>query len=224
MPKIGPFHFVHGSGNAIKETREVRDFDGVRLSGVGAIFITQTGEESLSIEADDNILPLLTSEVHGGLLELGVHHGGSITPRTPIRYYLTVKDLRSLDVSGSGSVQMSALSTDELRVTVSGTCDFQAPALTARSLRITISGSGDISFAGQAAEQEIRISGTGSYHAADLASDRVRASLSGAGNATINARETLDARISGVGSIRYTGQPTITKSVSGVGSIRPLNG
>ena len=223
MVKIGPFQFVHGSGNAARETRDVRDFDSVSLSGSGSLFIAQTGEESLSIEADDNILPLLTSEVHGHQLKLGVQHGASLHPQTPIRYHLTVKDLRGLTISGAGNAQMSALTTDELSVTISGSGDLEALALTAGSLRISISGSGDISFAGKATVQEIRISGSGSYHATDLASDRARVSVSGAGNATLNVRETLDVHISGVGAIRYAGQPAITKSISGAGAVRPLN-
>jgi hypothetical protein len=148
MPKIGPFHFVRGSGNVVRETREVRDFDSIKLSGSGSIFISQTGEESLAIEAEDNILPLLTSDVHGRQLELGSQPLGAISPQASIRYYLTVKDLRSLEISGAGKVEISTLATDELRVTVSGSGDLHAPALTTSSLRVNISGSGDISFAG----------------------------------------------------------------------------
>ncbi len=223
MVKIGPFQFVHGSGTVARESREVREFDSISLSGSGSLFIAQTGEESLSIEADDNILPLLTSEVHGHQLKLGVQHGVSLHPQAPIRYHLTVKDLRGLTISGAGNAQVSTLTTDELSVTISGTGDLEAPALTAGALSVTISGSGDISLAGKATTQDIRISGSGSYHAADLASDQTRVSVSGAGNATLNVRERLDARISGVGSIRYAGQPTVSKSISGAGSIRPLN-
>ena len=62
MGRLGGFHVNVGSGNVVKETREARDFDSVSLTGIGALIIQQTGEESLTIEADDNILPLLTSE------------------------------------------------------------------------------------------------------------------------------------------------------------------
>src|SRR5579859_3693921 len=108
MAKHGFFHVNVGSGEVVSEKRDVRDFDSVRLSGSGTIFITQTGEESLSIEAEESILPLLTSEVHGHQLELGVRHGVNIAPRASIHYYLTVRDLRGLAITGAGKVQMSS--------------------------------------------------------------------------------------------------------------------
>ena len=244
MAKHGFFHVNVGSGEVVSEKRDVRDFDSVRLSGSGTIFITQTGEESLSIEAEESILPLLTSEVHGHQLELGVRHGVNIAPRASIHYYLTVRDLRGLAITGAGKVQMSSLTTDTLRVTISGAGDLQGPELTADTLDISISGAGKVmvnslttnaldvtipgtgsaTLAGRAARQTVTIPGAGSYHAEELVSDQARVKVSGAGSAIVNVRETLDARISGIGSIRYAGQPTVTKSVSGIGSIRPLNG
>ncbi len=223
MVKLGPFQFITGSGHVVTETRDVRDFDTITVSGSGSIVIAQTGEESLTIEADDNILPLLTSEVHNHNLQLGARRGAHFSIRGPIRYRVTVRDLRGLMISGVAKAQLSALTTDELRVTISGAGDLQASALTASAVHVTISGSGDISLAGQAARQEVHITGSGAYRAADLASERASVNVSGAGKATINARDRIDAHISGVGSIRYTGQPAITRSISGSGSIRPLN-
>ncbi len=243
MAKHGFFHVNIGSGEVVTEKRDVRDFDSVKLTGAGTIFITQTGEESLSIEAEDNILPLLTSEVNGRQLELGVEHGAHLGKHAPIRYYLTVKDLRGLSVSGAGNVQLSTLTTDTLRIMISGAGDLQTPALTAGTLEIAISGAGkvavnsltantldvvisgtgSVTLAGHAARQTVSIPGAGSYHAEELVTDQARVKVSGAGSATVNARETLDARISGIGSIRYAGQPSLTQTKSGLGSIRPLN-
>jgi hypothetical protein len=244
MAKLGFFNVTIGSGNVVTESRDVRDFDRVSLSGSGSIFLTQTGEESLTIEAEDNVLPLLTSDVQGGELKLGfLNHIGTVTTNAPIRYYLTVKNLHGLTISGAGKVEMSTLATDALGVTISGSGSIQAPALTAEALEIRISGSGKITasplqadtltvaisgtghaiLSGKATRQEISIPGAGAYDAAELVSDAARVRVSGAGSATVNARETLDARISGIGSIRYAGQPQVTKSISGLGSIRPLD-
>lgn len=203
MVKLGPFQFITGSGRLVSESRDVRDFDTITLSGSGSIIVTQTGEESLTVEADDNVLPVLTSEVHGRRLELGVRPGVHLTPRSPITYHITVKELHGLTISGSAKVQASALNTD--------------------SLSVTISGSAAITLAGQATRLDLSISGSGSYDASNLVSGAARVRISGSGGATLNVRETLDVRISGSGSIRYTGRPTVTKSITGSGSIRPLD-
>src|SRR5512134_3419247 len=45
-----------GSGNVITQTREVGDFDKVSFSSFGELTIQQGESESLSIEAEDNVL------------------------------------------------------------------------------------------------------------------------------------------------------------------------
>ncbi|HEX9038551.1 MAG TPA: head GIN domain-containing protein [Ktedonobacterales bacterium] len=244
MARLGGFHVNIGSGNLASETREARDFDRVKLTGVGTVVITQTGEESLTIEADDNILPLLTSEVHGGELELGMEHGAHVTPRAPIRFILTVKDLRGLSVSGAGDIELGGLKTDMLRLAISGTGALKTQEvstgsldvsisgagsvsvgrLTASEVDATISGTGSVKLAGHAARQTVSIPGAGSYDAPELTSDQARVKVSGAGSARVNVRETLEARVSGIGSIHYAGQPQVQRSVSGLGSIRPIKG
>ena len=54
---------VVGSGTAATESRSVSDFRGVSVSGVGQVILENTGTESLTITAEDNIMPLLESEV-----------------------------------------------------------------------------------------------------------------------------------------------------------------
>jgi hypothetical protein len=195
------FGRVSGSGVIVSEVREVRDFDEVELSGSGVVTITQTGEESLSIEADDNILSLLRTEVHGRRLELGMVSGANIKATRPVRYTLTVRQLHGVSVSGSGRLQVSGLTTD----------GWQAH----------ISGSGDVVVTGQTPQQELSISGSGSYFANEFASGVARVHISGSGSASIQVHERLEVHVSGSGSLRYTGQPQVSKSISGSGSVRP---
>jgi hypothetical protein len=220
MVKFGPFSVVVGSGNIVRETRDVRDFDEINLGGSGEVHITQTGEESLAIEADDNVLPVLTTEVHGRRLELGTRRGININLHRSPHYYITVKSLRGLIISGSGKLDVTALTTDTLAISISGSGKVDVTALAAEALDVSISGSGSIALAGQAARLNLHISGAGSYDAPDLASGTARVHISGSGSANLTVADTLDLGISGSGSVRYGGQPTITKSISGSGSIR----
>lgn len=198
------FGFTTGSGVLARESRTVGDFDEVDLSGSGDVTITQTGEDSLVVEADDNLLPFVTTEVHGRRLVLSMRSGVHFHSTHPVRYTLTVRQLSGVLVSGSGRMRIADLATD--------------------SWHVRISGSGDVIVAGQAARQELSISGSGSYTATELVNDATRVDISGSGRATITAREQLDAHISGSGSVRYGGQPRVTKRVSGSGSVRPLAG
>jgi hypothetical protein len=172
----------------------------VAVHGIGTLSIRQTGSESLTIEADDDVLPLLGSEVQGGRLVLGPKPNTTIQARTPIRYTLTVKTLRALDVSGAAAVEAT---------------DLRLPAL-----QVTLSGSGEATLAGTVDRQEIQLTGSGVYHGDGLESAAATVRVSGSGEAVVRVRDTLDAQVSGSGTVEYLGDPTVTQRVSGAGSIR----
>jgi hypothetical protein len=93
--------------------------------------------------------------------------------------------------------------------------------LTTDGWQAHISGSGDVVVTGQTPQQELSISGSGSYFANEFASGVARVHISGSGSASIQVHERLEVHVSGSGSLRYTGQPQVSKSISGSGSVRP---
>jgi Putative auto-transporter adhesin, head GIN domain len=188
-----------GSGTVTTESRPVSGFSAVEISGVGELSIEQTGTESLSISAEDNVLPLLTSEVSGGTLKLEKKRNAFLRTTKPITYTVTVKDLTALAISGSATVRASQLKTP--------------------SLRVDISGSGKVTAAGTADDQKLEVSGSGSYEAADLTGKSATIDISGSGDANVNVSEMLDVHISGSGTVTYSGDPRITQDVSGSGKL-----
>ena len=63
---------VRGSGDVVTETRAVSGFDQVSLSGQGELIVTQGDQESLEIEAEDNIIAVIETEVRGNTLYIGI--------------------------------------------------------------------------------------------------------------------------------------------------------
>jgi Putative auto-transporter adhesin, head GIN domain len=192
---------IKGSGNLKTETRVVEKFTAIVVSGSANLEIEQTGEESLELTIDDNLLPLFTTEVKDGTLFIGVAEGKRLTwnGKGP-RIKVTVRELRKLKVSGAVSVKATKLDTD--------------------SLTISISGAGSASIAGRTDKLSISISGAGSLDAVDLQAKRATVIVSGAGDATLNASDELDVRVSGAGNIWYVGSPKLQSRISGAGSIK----
>jgi putative autotransporter adhesin-like protein len=192
---------IKGSGNLKTETRVVERFTAIVISGSANLEIEQTGEESLQLTADDNLLPLFTTEVRDGTLVIGVAEGKRLTwsGKGP-RIKVTVRELRKLKVSGAVSVKATKLDTD--------------------SLSISISGAGNANIAGRTDNLSITVSGAGSLDAVDLQTKRATVIVSGAGDVTVNAIEELDARASGAGTIWYVGSPRLQSGVSGAGTIK----
>jgi hypothetical protein len=190
-----------GSGTVKTETRNVSGFTGVTFSSFGTLNITQTGTESLTISADDNLLPLLTSNVSNNTLFLGAKPGNSVTPTKPIVYTLTVKNLNNITLSGAGKVNATNIKTS--------------------ALNITLSGAGNMTISGSASSQTALVSGLGSYSGKGFPTDSAQVTISGAGSATITVNKDLTAIVSGAGSVTYYGSPSqVTKTISGAGSIK----
>ena len=190
---------VRGSGAVKTETRDATGFSEVRLTGDGDLVIEQTGAESLAVEAEENLLPLLETDVRDGVLYLGVKPGVAIDATRPVRYRVTAKDLTRIGITGSGKCSATKLSTGRLTADVSG--------------------SGRAVLAGRADDVDLRISGSGSFDAGGLRSKSVRVSISGSGSATVNAADQLEANISGSGSVRYAGDPRVQQRISGSGVV-----
>lgn len=185
--------------NLVEESRDVSGFKEVELRAVGNLSIEQTGSESLTVEAEEAVLPKLKTDVVNDRLIIGPKPGTTVRTTEPINYNLTVENLKALAVSGSGGVEAEGISTDRLIV--------------------TIGGAGSVEVGGEAAEQEIDISGSGDYRAEGLDSKVVKIGVSGAGSAIVNASEELDANVSGAGSVEYVGDPTVEQDASGAGRV-----
>jgi hypothetical protein len=190
---------VHGSGHAMTESRPVTGFSAVHVAGTGSILIDRTGTESLSITADDNLLPLYTSAVKDGVLNLGIAKGKSFQGKTPV-YRITAANLRDIEIAGAGHVTANDLDGD--------------------SLSVKIGGSGDVRLAGQINTLTISVAGSGNLDASALKAKSATVAVAGSGDVTINASDTLDARVSGSGEVRYLGSPKVTTKVSGSGSVK----
>ncbi|NIO70352.1 MAG: hypothetical protein GTN71_15330 [Anaerolineae bacterium] len=215
---------VRGSGSVVEEDRAVSGFTGVALlEGIGELTIKGGERESLRIEAEDNLMPYLETEVRNGVLEIDVQDGVNLNPTRPVRFYLTVKELDTIVLSGSGDIEAPDLEAKRFSVTISGSGDVEMGDLSADILNVTINGSGNLDIAGgRVEEQDITISGSGEYQAGGLNSGSVEITISGSGNATIWATDSLDVRVSGSGSVNYYGNPRTTFSGSGSGKLRSL--
>jgi hypothetical protein len=212
---------VKGSGKVVSEVRNVSGFERVSVSGSGLLSIVQGDQESLTIEADDNLLPLIKSYVAGGTLRIGPENV-NLNPSRQIHYSLQLKSLKELELSGSLEAEAPSLQTDHLLVSISGSGKVQLPRLTANDLEVRVSGAGDIQIGGKVTHQTIDISGSGNYRAGECESQSTVIHVSGSGDATVWAQQSVEAHVSGSGDVGYYGSPQVSTHVSGAGSVHSL--
>lgn len=211
-----------GSGEVITEEREVSDFDQVLLAGSGTVQIIQGDSESLVIEAEDSVMPLIESTVENGVLTLSQRSNLSISLTRPIKYTVTMIDISGLEITGSGDMNSERVDANIISFVVTGSGGINIDELDADSIDARISGSGDVTLVGDVADQVVEISGSGAYQAADLRSGTAVVTVGGSGNASVWVDTTLDITVSGSGDVSYYGDPILTQSVSGSGQVRSL--
>lgn len=213
---------IRGSGDAKTETREVSNIERVSLEGEGDLTIIQGDEESLTVEADDNVLPYIETRMEGRELVLTIRRGFSINPRTRIRYTLKLKEVNRISVAGAGDVRADSLKVGDLSMEIAGSGDMRIDKLEAEELEVKTSGSGNFNLKGKVNSQRITINGAGNYSALDLESAEADVTISGAGNVDLWVTGTLDVRVAGVGNVNYYGQPSVSQSITGGGSVKGL--
>lgn len=193
---------LKGSGNRKTEKRALNSFKAIDSEGAFEFEVTCQQPLSFSIEGDDNILPLIQSDVRDGVLYLRPEKGYSSRSLIVIR--ISVPNLENIKASGAGKFHITDLKNDAFTVETNG-----ATALTA---------------AGQTKSVEIRNTGAGKIDTDGLHAQKAKVDISGAASVDVYASEQLDASVSGVGRVSYSGNPkTVNKNVSGMGMVSPKN-
>ena len=197
---------LKGSGNPKTETREVEPFHAVDLGGTFelVVHVDPANEQKLEVSGDDNIVPVISTKVSGGTLDVEIDGANLVRPKTPMKIEVWVPNLDEVEVSGSADVDVEGLHGERFELDVSGSADSDLSG-TVDTLVVNVSGSGEV-------------------EARALMAKDVEVDISGSGKAEVFASDSLDADVSGSGRVRYWGDPGVNSSVSGSGKVTPGSG
>ncbi|MGK5026389.1 head GIN domain-containing protein [Janthinobacterium sp. RB2R34] len=213
---------VKGSGKLQKQVREVASFNGVALNVPGTVELRIGNTDSITIEADDNILPLIETAVENGTLRIRPARRSSNLHPTALTIVVHARQVERLSVGGSGTINASGLRGEKLRFDVGGSGSINASQLDARNVSIAIGGSGDFKASGKTEQLTASIGGSGNIDAGHLDAKDVQVSIGGSGEAEVWAKENLTISIGGSGEVSYYGDPQISRSMRRSGSIKRL--
>ena len=176
-----------GSGHIETSKRDGADFDKLDVSGVFDVEVSRGEGFSVEVIADDNLLPLIRTEVDGDTLS--IYSDGKISKSSQLRVVITAPNIREVKATGVSKVMLNDVKNDELSLDASG------------ASKITVSGS--------TASLTIDISGASKVLGSDLVSKQATVETSGASSADIKVSDALNAHASGASHIRYIGSPGI---------------
>jgi hypothetical protein len=212
---------VRGNGVRRTETRDLSGFTGIAMAVPGQLELRLGSAEGLTIEADENLLPLIETTVSRGVLHIRPKRGEDIDP-TVLRIVVQARQVELLSLAGSGSMSADALKSPSLKVDVSGSGSVSLQRAEVEELSVSMAGSGSANLAGRARTLRVSVAGSGNVAAASLQAEEAKVSMAGSGLATVSARTSLKASIAGSGTVRYHGDPKVDRSIAGSGEIQRI--
>lgn len=213
---------ISGSVLAGQETRELAPFSKMDIGGAFKIVLKKTGKHRVSIDADDDVMNKIVTEVVGGTLK--VYTKGNNISSSRMDLVIEFASVDEIDLSGASSVICDdVIRVENFEIEVSGAGTTRLNLETTR-LDASLTGSGSLTLQGKTREQVIDITGAGSYNAEEFECDYTEIESSGAGTARVVANKELKADCSGAGSVRYRGNPDrVYADSDGAGSVKRMN-
>jgi hypothetical protein len=192
--------FIQGSGRIKQESRTLAPFSRVHINLAADVTVTKGASPTSTLTADDNILPLITTQVGGGVLTIS--NSKSFASNTQVLVRITVPSLSRLVVDGAGDVSLNGV--DE------------------KTLELVTRGSGGLRARGRVDALTARLEGAGDMGLFELQTRSAEVLLNGSGTIQVSASETFSGAIEGSGDILVRGHPRMVRSVvNGAGSIIP---
>jgi hypothetical protein len=199
--KLFNFSFVSGikgSGVSASERRDVSGFKGIDVGGVFEVEVAAGNEFKVEVEADDNLLPYIETNVDNGVLEIRTNQ--RLKSHTPIRVRVWAPNIESVDASGVCKVSLTGVKNSELKIDTSG--------------------ASKATLAGETNSLSVSLSGASSVDAENLKAVTGDIEASGASGATVFVTGRLVSHASGASKIAYLGNPaSVDKDTSGASKV-----
>jgi len=212
---------VQGSGRVVKQARQVGNFNGLSLGLPGHLELRIGNSEGVTIEADDNLLPLIETVVENGSLKIRPNKRNLNLQSKSIRIVVQARSIERLSLGGSGSIDADALRARKLDVDLGGSGSIRLKGVESDMLAVSLGGSGDLQASGgNIGKLTVSIGGSGDVDLGRVQAKSASVTIAGSGEATVWPRNELSATIAGSGDVNYYGDPQISKSTVGSGGVR----
>jgi hypothetical protein len=210
-------------GQLKKEERKVETFTHVELAISANVYLTQESTQKVVVEASENDLKEIITEVKNGHLKIKAQ--GWHSHLKDVKVYISMAMLEGIALSGSGNIiAENEFRVGDLDLAVSGSGDIKMNKLATKKVETSVSGSGDITVAGPGKAESISIatSGSGDINAENFEVGSAEIAISGSGNARVNASDKIAAHVSGSGDVFYKGNAMVDIHISGSGRAKKI--
>ena len=178
---------VNGNNNVVTKEREAGSFSGIKVSTGIDVYLKQGNQQSLKVEADENLHEYIMTEINGDVMH--IYTDANIRSARTKKVYITMKEIKSVKATSAGDViGESPVKTDEIEISASSAGDIKLE-IYAENIEVNVSSSGDVTLSGEAGNLEADLSSAGNLNAFNLKVKEAEVSVSSAGDADVNVTE-----------------------------------
>lgn len=227
---------IKGSGPSKGEDRTVEDFERIDIGGPFKVVVKVGPKASLNVEAQENILKAIRSEVKGGTLRVWTEN--SFESTEPLKLTITTPKLTGMDGSGACIGDVEGVNSEKFALNLSGASRMHVKGvvkyfnleasgasevvwdnLQAETVAVNGSGASTLLLSGSADSIDIDVSGACNLKGENFVVKDATVKGSGGCELSINATERIDGELSGGTSLRHTGKAQISVATSGGASV-----
>jgi hypothetical protein len=211
---------VDGNRHVVSQERSIsNDFESIKVSQGLDLYITQSNDVSLSVEADENLHNLIMTEVENGTLR--IYTTENIRRAASRKINLNVADISAIKAtSGSTVYSTNTITANDLELNCTSGADITLDVKTETLNCHSTSGS-DIRLSGSTTLLIAEATSGSDIKASDLKAETSKVKATSGADISVNTSKELTARATSGGDIRYSGNPEkVEKSDSSAGSVR----
>ena len=201
---------IPGSGIAKEETRPVEAFHAIEAGNALQVTVTVTkgAKPSLDIKGDDNLVPLVESEIRDGKLILRIKDNSNIRTKLPLEAAIVTDVLDEAVASGAATVKVKGgAKVDKFTAGASGAARLSVEGLETPKAVASASGASQVVLSGTAELLEVVASGASEIKAEELKVDDANVSISGASGGAVRASKSVAGDVSGASHLDLHGHP-----------------
>ena len=232
-----------------EQTYDIRDVRELYAASGLALEITQGDTESLRVSASPNIMKRVHVDVTNHKLSLsvdnGLSHGFNWFGKSQVTFFIVIKDLAQLELSGGVEAKIGKLKLEKLIVKSSGGSEANFENLQIKDIFIDTSGGASVNLGVINSEKvkvqlsggsefnvnesgatnflTIEAGGGSEYKAKKLLSQAAEVRAGGAAEVDLSVEKTLSVNAGGASSVNYHGKPSVISDIGGASELTANN-
>lgn len=212
---------IKGTGYILVQARDAsHPFTKISVQQGITLYLKQGAEFGITIEADDNIISHVKTEIKDGQLNVFIDPDVIIRSFTAMNVSVATPVITDINVASAARlIGSSPLKVQKLDLVASGAAVVKLE-VEGKELGVEASAAAKLELKGQVQHLDLELSSAATLKAWELRVADCEAGVSGAAKAEVYVSDTLEVQLSSAGLLMYDGNPRITKKdVSGRGAL-----